>query len=116
MTPNEFIHLANTLDYETYPTLSDPNLLRLANIGLGITSEAGEIADCLKKTLVFGKDLDIDNLKEECGDILWYIAVLLKTINSSFEEVMEMNVEKLATRYPTGTFKVSDALAKIDKK
>src|SRR5437764_1204166 len=45
---------------------------------LGISGEAGELVDAFKKELIYGKTLDIENLKEEAGDILWYMALLLR--------------------------------------
>lgn len=82
----------------------------LLNAGLGLTSEAGEIADHLKKHFFQGHGLDKDNLVKEAGDVLWYVALLCETLNVSMEYVMEMNIEKLKKRYPDGYFKSSDSI------
>ena len=67
---------------------------------LGIVTEAGEIADVLKKHLIYGKPLDKVNLKEELGDAAWYIALMIRRLQTSFEQVFDVNIEKLYVRYP----------------
>lgn len=93
---------------------SDDTLLRLLHAGIGMSGETGEILDTLKKSMMYGKEIDTVNLKEECGDVLWYMAIMLDTIGISFEEVMQSNVDKLAKRYPKG-FTEKDAIARADK-
>jgi len=67
---------------------------------LGLGTEAGEIQDAVKRTLFYGAKLDEVNLKEEAGDLMWYLAILLNKLGISFEDVMETNVKKLKLRYP----------------
>lgn len=93
----------------------DYRTLRLVHMALGIAGEAGEVVDVIKKTMMYGKDLDKEHVKEECGDMLWYMSNLLHEVGSSFEEVMQMNVDKLAKRYPNG-FTEKDAIERKDKK
>lgn len=90
------------------------SLMRILHAGIGMSGETGEVLDSLKKSLMYGKDIDIKNLKEECGDILWYMALLLDEIDSDFEEVMDQNIKKLKLRYPEG-FTEKDALERKDK-
>jgi phosphoribosyl-ATP pyrophosphohydrolase len=122
MTPKKFIKTSVTrdmpdLDYS--PVLrrlaDNAGLLRLIHASIGMSGEAGEIVDALKKVMMYGSRLDIENLKEECGDVLWYMAIMLDALGSSFEEVMQMNADKLAKRYPNG-FNEKDAIARADKK
>ena len=75
---------------------------RLAVCGLGITGEAGEVADEIKKTLYQSHELNRDRLANEAGDVLWYLAFLASTIGMSFDEIAERNVQKLLKRYPNG--------------
>lgn len=89
--------------------------LRLVHMALGIAGEAGEVVDVVKKTFMYGKALDKEHVKEELGDMLWYMSNLLHEVGSSFEEVMQMNVDKLAKRYPNG-FTKKDAIERKDKK
>jgi len=76
----------------------DPRLLHAA-IGLG--TEAGEIQDALKKTIYYGKDLDLVNLKEEVGDILWYLAIAMDVLNTDFDSEQDRVIRKLKARYPS---------------
>ena len=73
---------------------------RLIHASLGIATEAGEFVDCVKKRVFYGKDFDRINAIEELGDLLWYIAVASDELNTSFEEIMTVNIEKLKARYP----------------
>lgn len=70
--------------------------------------------DSIKKTIMYDKPLDVKNIKEECGDLLWYMSIMLDEVGSSFEEVMEMNRVKLEKRYPGG-FTEQLAQARLDK-
>ena len=92
-----------------------PRAVRLIHMALGISGEAGEVTDIIKKNFMYDKKLDIDHLKEELGDMLWYMSNLLDEIGSTFEEVMQLNVDKLAKRYPKGEFSEKDALERKDK-
>jgi len=89
----------------------DKNLLHVA---LGITSDAGELADNVKKYVVYGGAYDGDNLIEELGDCLWFIALGAKTLGLPLEDIARYNVEKLKKRYPNGYNDV-DAFMRWDK-
>lgn len=77
----------------------DRDMVRLLHGGIGIATESGEILDQLKKHIYYGKPLDKVNLKEEIGDVLWYCALLLRELDSTFEEVAETNINKLRARF-----------------
>lgn len=88
---------------ETLRTGSRLNLDKwLANAALGLTGEAGEAADLIKKHLFHGHDLNREKLKKELGDVLWYVAWLAEAVNIPLSEVAEANVAKLRERYPYG--------------
>ena len=72
----------------------------LIHAALGMQTEVAEFSDMIRKSLFYGKPLDVVNLKEEIGDALWYMALALRALNSDFESVMERNIEKLKARYP----------------
>lgn len=73
------------------------------NLGaLGISGEAGEVTDYIKKVLFHGHELDRDKLAKELGDVLWYVALLSEAIGINMETIAETNVEKLRKRYPEG--------------
>lgn len=73
---------------------------------LGLSGEAGEVADKVKKVIrdrggVFD-DAVRDDLKLELGDVLWYVAQLASELDLSLEEVAEANLAKLSCRAARG--------------
>lgn len=79
--------------------LSDKGLKRLLHAGIGLSTEAGEFLDALKKHIFYGKELDRVNLAEEMGDLFWYSALIADELGVDFESVMERNIAKLKARY-----------------
>ena len=82
---------------------------RLLTAALGMTAEAGEFTEVVKKIVLQGKPYTEENvfhMKRELGDICWYIAQACMALDTNFREIMEMNYEKLSARYPEGTFDV----------
>ena len=71
---------------------------------MGIASEAGEILDNIKA-------LDCDNLKEELGDLCWFMDMLMRALGTGWADVMQGNIAKLRVRYP-GKFNLHDAVAR----
>ena len=69
---------------------------------LGLSGEAGEFNDMIKKWIFHEKELDVEHLKKECGDVLWYVAMLCDVFNWSLDDVMQTNIDKLRERYPDG--------------
>lgn len=72
------------------------------NACLGLSGEVGEFNDMVKKWIFHEKDLDINELKKELGDVLWYAAMCCDALGWDMSEVMERNIEKLKKRYPDG--------------
>ena len=82
---------------------------RLLTAAVGMSAEAGEFIEIIKKIIFQGKPVNEENLfhlKRELGDIMWYVAQACIGLDISLDEVMEMNVEKLVARYPGGEFDV----------
>ena len=85
------------------------NVTQLATAALGLTAESGEFAEVVKKIFFQGKPYNEENIfhmKRELGDICWYLAQACMALDTSFDEIIEMNVEKLQSRYPGGEFDV----------
>ncbi len=78
------------------------NARRLINAALGLTGEAGEFADTVKKIMFHGHTLDQPALINELGDVLWYVAQACTALDIDMSAVMEANVAKLRRRYPDG--------------
>ena len=74
----------------------------LLNGALGLTGEAGEVADMIKKHIFHGHDLPPEDLVKELGDVCWYLALICHACGISIEHIMEKNIEKLRKRYPDG--------------
>lgn len=75
-------------------------LARITHAILGKMTELGELADQIKKHLIYGKPLDHTNLVEEFGDGAWYDSLLVNALQIGFEKAWELNIAKLRTRYP----------------
>ena len=87
----------------------DADVPRLLTAALGLTAEAGEFTEVVKKIILQGKPYNEDNvfhMKRELGDICWYLAQACMALDTTFDEVIEMNVDKLKERYPGGEFDV----------
>ena len=83
-----------------------PHLLTAA---LGLTAESGEFTEVVKKIILQGKpynEKNVFHMKRELGDICWYLAQACMALDTTFDEIIEMNVDKLKARYPGGEFDV----------
>lgn len=67
---------------------------------LGMLTELGELSDGYKKALAYGKPLDLVNIKEEIGDLMWYIANFCNIHDWDLGEILQTNIDKLSARYP----------------
>ena len=98
-----FVYRVQELEGQGFPTE------RLLTAAVGMSAEAGEFTEVIKKMIFQGKPVNEENLfhlKRELGDIMWYVAQACMGLNVSFNEIVEMNVEKLQARYPGGSFDV----------
>ena len=89
--------------------VEDANVPRLMTAAFGISAEAGELVEIIKKIFLQGKPYNEENIihmKKEAGDILWYMSQLCIALDTTFEELMEINYQKLSARYPEGTFNI----------
>jgi NTP pyrophosphatase (non-canonical NTP hydrolase) len=74
----------------------------LLHMAVGISGEAGELLDAIKKHVIYNKPIDIENVKEELGDLLFYIQGIYNAIDVTQDEILAMNKEKLSVRYKNG--------------
>ena len=81
----------------------------LLHATLGIGTQAGEVMQAMKPVLAHGEEPDVENLKEELGDILYYAARLADMLDTTLLEVMQANNRKLKERFPE-EFTQEDAL------
>jgi NTP pyrophosphatase (non-canonical NTP hydrolase) len=88
---------------------SNADVPRLLTAAFGMSAEAGEFTEVVKKIFLQGKPYNEENvfhMKRELGDLCWYLAQACMALNTNFEEVLQMNYEKLSARYPEGSFDV----------
>ena len=98
-----FIARLEDLKKEEFPTE------RLLTAAVGMSAEAGEFTEVVKKIVFQGKPVNEENLfhlKRELGDIMWYVMQACMGLETCLDEIIEMNVEKLKARYPGGEFDV----------
>lgn len=81
------------------PNFFAPNQ-RILHAAIGCVTESGEMLDALKKSIFYGKPLDVVNVKEEAGDLLWYLAILFDEVGTDFETEMTRVINKLQARFP----------------
>ena len=82
---------------------------------VGISGEAGELLDAIKKNWVYNKELDSENVKEELGDLMFYITAMMLLQGITLDEVLEANVTKLEKRYAGLQYTDEAAQARADK-
>ena len=78
---------------------------RLLTAGIGLSGEVGEFNDIVKKCVFQGKELDddvVNHLRSELGDIMWYVAQGCIALDTTIEEIIDINSAKLNDRYPGG--------------
>ena len=71
---------------------------------VGISGEAGELLDHIKKVIWQGHCIDCDYIIKELGDILFYLTSMCNCVGTDIDEVCKLNIEKLTKRYPDGVF------------
>ena len=93
----------------TKSKLQNQNYVRGLHHALGIGTKVIELQYSFKRALFYNTALDIINIKEELGDVMWYIAGMCNTFGFSLEEVMQINIDKLKKRFPNN-FNENDAI------
>ena len=102
----------SAFDKRTYDLTKDIPVERLLTAALGLCAEGGEFTEVVKKIVFQGKPVNDENIfhmKRELGDICWYLAQACMALDTTFDEVIEMNVDKLKARYPGGEFDVHNS-------
>lgn len=88
------------LSKRTNAELETP-LMDNLHMSLGMVTEAAEVADALKKHIAYGRELDLVNVKEEIGDLMFYVANICNINGWDLRDILQTNINKLAVRYPS---------------
>ncbi|PGF00905.1 nucleoside triphosphate pyrophosphohydrolase family protein [Bacillus toyonensis] len=92
---------------------------RITNAALGLAGESSEIADIIKKAIYHGHGfegkLSKHEIAKELGDIMYYVSIMAEEVDYSLQEIAEININKLAKRYPEG-FSVEASINRVDTK
>ena len=118
MTYPEYVASITKPSSEIRESLS-PEKCNLIHVAMGLSGEAGEYLDTIKKWAIYDKVLTedmINNLHEEIGDLLFFIMAHCNHFNVSINELMQMNREKLEARYHEGKYSNEQAQQRADKK
>jgi len=70
----------------------------------GVVSELPELANGLIHTTDEENEMTRTNFIEECGDMLFYVTMMLNSVGATLDDALSMNVDKLIARYPEGEF------------
>lgn len=92
-----------TAETALYPEAGTGSVNELMYAALGLSGEAGEIANNIKKLYRDGdNDALRDKTKKELGDVLWYAARLATALDITLSDAMETNKAKLLSRKERG--------------
>ena len=86
---------------EAKKTAIYPDQYRVVYPALGLAGEAGEVAEKVKKHIRDGV-LNVEELKKELGDVLWYLAAIASDLDLTLDDVAEANLQKLRSRQARG--------------
>lgn len=92
-----------------------PEKADLLHVTVGVSGEAGELLDAVKKACIYGKQIDVENIIEELGDIEFYMSRVREIVGVSREETLQYNIIKLGKRYPSGAYSNDQATERADK-
>ena len=109
--------LVKNLCKDSDQIMDDLNSFDCHNIHMimGVAGEVGELLDAIKKSVIYRKELDMQHVIEEMGDIEFYLEGLRQGLELTREEILAANIEKLQKRYESGKFSNQEANARADK-
>jgi len=119
-TPNDYDHYERMVAALVKPgkqikremSNADAHLWHMAT---GVVGEAGELIDAVKKAVIYRKPIDKENVKEELGDLRFYITAIYQIFGFTDEEIREANYAKLSTRYAGLKYSNRSAVRRRDK-
>ena len=92
-----------------------PHAAHLIHMTMGVSGEAGELLDAIKKHTMYNKPLDVENVIEEIGDVLFYLTGIANVLGFTLDDCAQVNAEKLSKRYSEGKYSDKQAQERADK-
>lgn len=92
-----------------------PEQAHLLHMAVGVSGEAGELLDAIKKLAIYQKNIDMENIIEELGDIEFYLEGIRAELNITRERCLRYNIDKLEKRYHKGKYSNEQAQERADK-
>lgn len=89
--------------------------LELCHAAMGVSGEAGELLDAIKKHAIYGKTADWDNIVEELGDLEFFMENIRTLYGVTRQETLDANAEKLTSRYVGLAYTDAAAINRTDK-
>ena len=114
---SDFSNMVKTLCKDGDEILAEmtPLEAHITHMTMGISGEAGELLDAIKKMVIYRKPLDRENVIEELGDIEFYLEGLRQALVIDREETLDANIAKLSVRYQGFQYSNQDAIDRADK-
>lgn len=96
-------------------TMSDKGFsMNMLHASLGIVTETAELLDAYKKHIFYDKPLDLVNIQEEIGDIFWYLAIPLRSLEKRRMDIcinqFNLEFERYESKYPNQKGNLTDLL------
>lgn len=95
--------------------MDGPTRMDAIHMVMGISGEAGELLDAIKKWTIYNKELDRENVIEELGDLEFFMEGLRQCLGITREETIAHNTAKLSRRYATMSYSDEQAQNRADK-
>lgn len=124
MSSNSFVNVVNEeglvkqVRYDLFVLQllkADTDTMMKLHVGLGITGEAGEVADAIKKEIIYGKSPNREHIVEELGDLRFYMEACASLYGLDDQDILQHNANKLAKRYKDLTYSDMEAIGRADK-
>lgn len=108
MDIHEYSKKALRTDYADYSNFhTGDSSPRLDYGAIGLVTESAKVLDLIKKSKKNINPLAKDKLKEELGDLLWYMNLVINELNLTFTDLMESNLEKIERKYPVNDIELN---------
>ena len=92
-----------------------PGKMNALHMTVGVSGEAGELLDAVKKYVIYNKEVDRENVIEELGDLEFYMEGIRQEFGITREATIAANINKLGKRYSAGSYSDKQAQERADK-